>query len=89
MRCKKYGTCTFGAGTKFLITKFLKHKVPNNKIPNHKTPNHNKFLIVNNRHWGFLQYLFPDKIEKKLYATIYISWQNSENIICDIYFLTK
>jgi hypothetical protein len=29
---------------------FLKHRIPNQKIPYHK-----KFLIVNNRHWGFLQ----------------------------------
>ncbi len=72
---KSYVTVS-GAGTKFLITKFLTQKVPNNKIPNHK-----KFLIVNNRHWGSLQYIFPDKIEKTLYATIYISWQNRENII--------
>ncbi len=32
-----------------------------------------------------MRYIFPDKVEKTLYATIYISWQNNENIICDIY----
>ncbi len=71
---------------KMYCLEVLTHKV---KVPNNKIPNHKKFLIVNNRHWGFLQYIFPDKIEKTLYATIYISGQNSENIIFDIYFLAK
>ncbi len=39
-----------------------------------------KFLIVNDRHWDFLQYIFPDKIEKTIYA-IFISWQKIENIV--------
>jgi hypothetical protein len=57
--------------------KIPNNKVPNNKvlhrIPNHKIPNRKKFLILNNRHCGFLQHILPDKIEKTLYATIYIS----------------
>jgi hypothetical protein len=43
------------------------------KIPNYKIPNRKKFLIVNNSHRGFLQYIFTDKVEETLYATIYIS----------------